>query len=107
MVSGTSMTSAGTTGRPLLSPNGREPETNAALATAWVAVGPVINKNMPINNSFTVIKVKPACSIMPKSSNPVPAESTTAAACNLDQKSGNRMMPAAPTIKNCRFNVNW
>jgi len=73
----------------LCSFGGRSPETRVALATAWVEVGPVINRNSPITKSLKVINVSPEYTPMPINKRITPAESVIDAACSRDQKSGN------------------
>ena len=62
---------------------------SAALATAWVEVGPVMNRKRPITKSLKVINVRPEYTPIPSNKRITPAESVIDAACNRDQKSGN------------------
>src|SRR5690606_18123381 len=61
---------------------GLSPATQAALAVAWVAVGPVKNRNSPMIRSLTVISVKPDWMARPMMSSSAPKVSVTPPACS-------------------------
>jgi hypothetical protein len=61
---------------------GLRPATQAALAVAWVAVGPVKNRNSPMMRSLTVISVKPDWMARPMMSSSAPKVSVTPPACS-------------------------
>ena len=70
---------------------------NAAFARAWLAVGPVMMRNMRMSISLAVIIFHPCCIASPAMKSDIPAVSMSPAACSLAQKSGSLMIPNAPT----------
>ena len=65
---------------PPVPDSGRSPDTSAALASAWVAVGPVMSRNKPMITSLTVTSDQPPWIHMPASRSSTPAESRTESA---------------------------